>query len=60
VLDRREAITTAIREAAPEDVIIVAGKGHETEQTVGTKVVHFSDVEVSKEALAERSVLRAR
>ncbi len=54
VLDRRDAILTAVREARPEDVILIAGKGHETEQTVGTEVRHFSDVEVAKEALAAR------
>jgi UDP-N-acetylmuramoyl-L-alanyl-D-glutamate--2,6-diaminopimelate ligase len=54
VLDRREAITKAISLAGPDDVVLVAGKGHETEQTVGTKVLHFSDVEVAREAFALR------
>ena len=50
-LDRRHAITTAIREAADDDVILIAGKGHETEQIIGTEVRHFSDVEVARAAL---------
>lgn len=53
-LDRRAAITTAIREASADDVVLIAGKGHETEQLVGTEVRHFSDVEVAREALASR------
>lgn len=54
VLDRREAIHTAVREAGVDDVILLAGKGHETEMSVGDEVRHFSDVEVAKEALAAR------
>ncbi len=53
-LDRRLAITTAIREAGSNDVVLIAGKGHETEQLVGAETRHFSDVEVAKEALAAR------
>lgn len=52
ILDRREAITRSILEARPEDVVLIAGKGHETDQTIGTEVRHFSDVEVANEALA--------
>ncbi len=54
ILDRRRAIETAIREAKDHDVILIAGKGHETEQTIGTEVRRFSDVEVAREALAKR------
>ena len=53
-LDRRRAITLAITEAGPTDVVLVAGKGHETEQRVGRETRHFSDVEVAREALAAR------
>jgi UDP-N-acetylmuramoyl-L-alanyl-D-glutamate--2,6-diaminopimelate ligase len=53
-LDRRLAILTAIREASPPDVILIAGKGHETEQVIGTETRRFSDVDVAKEALAAR------
>src|SRR4051812_6443678 len=45
-LDRRRAITMAIAEAGPTDVVLIAGKGHETEQLVGTETRHFSDVDV--------------
>jgi UDP-N-acetylmuramoyl-L-alanyl-D-glutamate--2,6-diaminopimelate ligase len=53
-LDRGKAITSAIEAAGEADVILVAGKGHETEQLVGTEVRHFSDVEVARAALATR------
>jgi len=41
--DRAEAIRTAVAAAGPHDVVVVAGKGHETIQTVGTEVRAFSD-----------------
>ncbi|MBP7125601.1 UDP-N-acetylmuramoyl-L-alanyl-D-glutamate--2,6-diaminopimelate ligase [Myxococcota bacterium] len=49
--DRREAIFQAIRKAPPDGIVIVAGKGHEDTQTLGTRKVHFSDVETATEAL---------
>ena len=55
ILDRKKAIRTAILEAKEDDVVLVAGKGHETEQTIGTEIRHFSDVEVAREALRIRS-----
>jgi UDP-N-acetylmuramoyl-L-alanyl-D-glutamate--2,6-diaminopimelate ligase len=54
-LDRRKAIATAIAEAGSGDVVLIAGKGHETEQIVGTTTTRFSDVDVAKEALAART-----
>jgi UDP-N-acetylmuramoyl-L-alanyl-D-glutamate--2,6-diaminopimelate ligase len=54
-LDRRKAITMAIAEAGSEDVVLIAGKGHETEQRVGATTTRFSDVDVAREALAARS-----
>jgi len=43
--DRAEAIRTAVQEAGANDVVVIAGKGHETTQTVGTEVRPFSDRE---------------
>ena len=43
-----------VKAAGENDVVLIAGKGHETEQLVGTETRHFSDVDVAKEALAER------
>ena len=51
VSDRREAIFRAIAKAKPNDVVLIAGKGHETYQIVGDNKFHFDDREVAKEAL---------
>jgi UDP-N-acetylmuramoyl-L-alanyl-D-glutamate--2,6-diaminopimelate ligase len=50
--DRRAAIALAIGSAAPDDVVVLAGKGHETTQTIGDRVVAFDDREVARELLA--------
>lgn len=47
VPDRREAIARAVQEATPEDVILIAGKGHERTQTLAGGVVPFDDREVA-------------
>lgn len=52
VHDRREAILRAVSAAAPHDVVLVAGKGHEDYQIVGTQRRPFSDQRVVREALA--------
>ncbi len=49
--DRREAIHRAVSKAEKGDVIIIAGKGHETYQIIGSDKFHFDDREVAKEAL---------
>jgi UDP-N-acetylmuramoyl-L-alanyl-D-glutamate--2,6-diaminopimelate ligase len=49
--DRRKAIETAVRELEPGDVLLIAGKGHEDYQIVGTTKHHFSDHEVVAETL---------
>ena len=45
IVDRREAIRTATALAGPGDVILIAGKGHETYQIIGDKTNHFDDRE---------------
>jgi len=52
--DRRTAITTAVALARPGDVVLVAGKGHETGQEVAGVVHPFDDRVVAREALAAR------
>ncbi len=47
--DRRTAIAAAIAEAGAEDIVLIAGKGHETGQSVGDLVLPFDDVEVARE-----------
>jgi len=54
IADRREAIFRAIAEAREGDVVVIAGKGHEDYQIIGTKTFRFDDKEVAREALAER------
>ncbi|MAW85834.1 MAG: UDP-N-acetylmuramoyl-L-alanyl-D-glutamate--2,6-diaminopimelate ligase [Phyllobacteriaceae bacterium] len=54
--DRRDAIRTAVSLLKSGDTLIVAGKGHETGQTVGTETRHFSDHEEVAQALQEGSV----
>jgi UDP-N-acetylmuramoyl-L-alanyl-D-glutamate--2,6-diaminopimelate ligase len=51
-VDRKEAIEYALRNAQPGDVIILAGKGHETYQIFKDKVIHFDEREVVREILA--------
>jgi len=51
IADRREAIHQAIRRAKPDDVVLIAGKGHETYQIVGGDKFHFDDREIAREAL---------
>jgi UDP-N-acetylmuramoyl-L-alanyl-D-glutamate--2,6-diaminopimelate ligase len=53
-LDRRAAIEHAIREASPGDVVLIAGKGHEKYQVIGTRTMPFDDVDVARAALAQR------
>ncbi len=54
ILDRREALFTVFSEASPEDVVLVAGKGHEDYQEICGVKHHFSDAETVREALTER------
>ena len=51
VPDRREAIARAIESAAPGDVVVIAGKGHEQGQQFRDRTVPFDDREVAREAL---------
>jgi len=51
IVDRRAAIQKAVEMAQPGDVLLIAGKGHETYQIVGTEVHDFDDRLVAKEAI---------
>ena len=51
--DRAQAIRAGIEKLGPQDCLVIAGKGHEQGQIVGTKVIPFSDVEQIKLALKE-------
>lgn len=52
--DRERAIHQAVADAQPGDVILIAGKGHETTQTIGELVLPFDDREVARQALSMR------
>ncbi|KHF33103.1 UDP-N-acetylmuramoyl-L-alanyl-D-glutamate--2,6-diaminopimelate ligase [Paenibacillus sp. P1XP2] len=51
IVDRREAIQKAIEMASPDDVVLIAGKGHETYQIIGHTKYDFDDRVVAKEAI---------
>jgi UDP-N-acetylmuramoyl-L-alanyl-D-glutamate--2,6-diaminopimelate ligase len=52
--DRRVAIQKAITQAQPGDAVLIAGKGHEDYQILGTEKVHFDDREEAEAALNQR------
>jgi UDP-N-acetylmuramoyl-L-alanyl-D-glutamate--2,6-diaminopimelate ligase len=54
IADRAEAIAKAIREAQPGDGVLIAGKGHEDYQIIGTEKIHFDDREQARAALSAR------
>ncbi|HEX4510160.1 MAG TPA: UDP-N-acetylmuramoyl-L-alanyl-D-glutamate--2,6-diaminopimelate ligase [Burkholderiaceae bacterium] len=54
IVDRRDAIATAVRDAASVDVVLLAGKGHEDYQEIAGRRLPFSDVEEARAALAAR------
>ena len=53
--DRRAAIRIALDAAQPGDSVLIAGKGHEDYQILGTKKIHFDDREVAREELERRA-----
>jgi UDP-N-acetylmuramoyl-L-alanyl-D-glutamate--2,6-diaminopimelate ligase len=55
IVDRREAINRAVSEAAPGDVVLIAGKGHEDYQIIAGVKHHFDDREEVKIALSNRT-----
>jgi UDP-N-acetylmuramoyl-L-alanyl-D-glutamate--2,6-diaminopimelate ligase len=59
IADRGQAIARTIAEAGDDDVIVIAGKGHETYQLVGDQVNHFDDREEAELALKKRNMKSA-
>ncbi len=51
ILDRGNAIHSAIQSLGEEEALLIAGKGHETSQVIGTRTLPFSDIEVALNAL---------
>jgi UDP-N-acetylmuramoyl-L-alanyl-D-glutamate--2,6-diaminopimelate ligase len=56
IADRREAVLEAVRRAATNDVVLIAGKGHEKYQEVAGRTFPFDDVAVAREGLEARRV----
>jgi UDP-N-acetylmuramyl tripeptide synthase len=54
IVDRRAAIERAVDAARPDDLVIIAGKGHETSQVIGDRELKFDDAEVARAALVRR------
>jgi UDP-N-acetylmuramoyl-L-alanyl-D-glutamate--2,6-diaminopimelate ligase len=52
IADRRSAIAAAIAASGPDDIVLIAGKGHEQGQIVGDRVLPFDDVQVARECAA--------
>ncbi|MGL4976848.1 MAG: UDP-N-acetylmuramoyl-L-alanyl-D-glutamate--2,6-diaminopimelate ligase [Cetobacterium sp.] len=52
-IDRKEAIKKAVLKAEKDDIILIAGKGHETYQILGNTKIHFDDREIAIEAIKE-------
>jgi UDP-N-acetylmuramoyl-L-alanyl-D-glutamate--2,6-diaminopimelate ligase len=55
VVNRRDAIALALAEATAGDLVVLAGKGHETYQIVGSEKHHFDELEIVRELLGEKT-----
>ncbi len=53
IVDRREAIARALSQAGPGDLVLIAGKGHETFQEFASRTIAFDDAQVVRELLAD-------
>lgn len=56
IVDRKDAIYYAVKHAEENDVILIAGKGHETYQIIGSEVLDFDDREVARAAIKEKLI----
>ena len=56
--DRAEAIARAINSAASNDIVLIAGKGHENYQVIGDRTITFSDFEAARDCLVARGSSR--
>ncbi len=59
IADRRQAIETALVDAAGDDIVLLAGKGHESGQIIGDKILPFDDIGEAQRCLATQAVNRA-
>jgi UDP-N-acetylmuramoyl-L-alanyl-D-glutamate--2,6-diaminopimelate ligase len=54
IADRQQAINEAVESASAGDLVLIAGKGHEKYQVIGSQTLPFDDVEIARSALARR------
>ena len=54
IVDRKEAIQFAIKKAEPGDLVLLAGKGHEQSQTIGSEELPFDEAAIARDALERR------
>ena len=54
IVDRKEAIQFAVKKAEPGDLVLLAGKGHEQTQTIGSEELPFDESAIAREALEQR------
>jgi UDP-N-acetylmuramoyl-L-alanyl-D-glutamate--2,6-diaminopimelate ligase len=59
-VDREKAIALALAEAEEGDMVVIAGKGHETEQELADRVISFDDRDVARKALGDLRVGRGQ
>ena len=53
IVDRKEAIEYAISIAQKDDIVLIAGKGHENYQIIGREKIHFDDREIARNILSK-------
>jgi UDP-N-acetylmuramoyl-L-alanyl-D-glutamate--2,6-diaminopimelate ligase len=58
IVDRREAIASALQRASKGDIVVIAGKGHETTQEIAGVVAPFDDVEVVQQILEDQEIVK--
>ena len=56
--DRREAIAAALQRASKGDIVVIAGKGHETTQEIAGVISPFNDVEVTQQILEDQKIVK--
>ncbi len=57
IVDRKEAIERAIELARKEDIVLIAGKGHEDYQIIGREKIHFDDREVARKFIEQSLII---
>ncbi|MBQ2698079.1 MAG: hypothetical protein IJF59_05325, partial [Clostridia bacterium] len=59
IIDRTEAIEHALRKAGPGDIVLIAGKGHETYQILASGKIHYDEREIVRDLVAKINAEKA-